>query len=382
MRIAYFSKTTLPSLAANSLQSMEVCSALVQLTHAVTFFVITEQDRNDDLDSERVFKFYNIADNFNIEKIKIPATKGSRFRYLWSTIVGSFLVAKVLVRRDFDIVLGRDLVSCWVAALLGFKTIYESHAPVWSSLVERLIFKVFVRSKNFLSLVVISHALKDAYKVRYPDLKNKLLVAPDGAEIPRRDTLEISLHGRSSKLNVGYVGHLYQGKGIEVIEKIAGDMPEVAFHIIGGDSENIRYWEKRITFGNVFFYGFISRKDLPPYYKLLDVCLLPNQNSVFGSGSETIKKPVDIGSFTSPLKLFEYMAYGKAIIASDLPVLREVLHEGIALLVDPRDFDGWKEAIRSLASEARRETLGKMAKQEFETKYTWVRRMERILENC
>ena len=78
--------------------------------------------------------------------------------------------------------------------------------------------------------------------------------------------------------------------------------------------------------------------------------------------------------------MFEYMAHGKAIVASDLPVLREVLHEGIALLVHPDCFDGWREAIRSLASEARRETLGRAAKQEFETKYTWTRRMERILD--
>ena len=380
MRIAYFSKTNLPSLAANSLQSIQVCSALDQLNYDVTFFVLTEQNNNHDIDSETIFRFYNVSNDFNVEQIKIPITKGSRLRYLWSVVVASFLVTKVLIRRDFDIVLGRDLVSCWVAALLGFKAIYESHAPVWYSLVERLIFKVFVRSENFLRLVVISHALKDAYKIRYPDLQNKILVAPDGAEIPRGDTSEILLRGRSSKLNVGYVGHLYEGKGIEVIEEIAGDMPEVAFHVIGGDPESIRYWTKRIKFDNVFFYGFVSRSYLPSYYRSLDVCLLPNQVRVLGSGSGTIKKPVNIGSFTSPLKMFEYMAHGKAIVASDLPVLREVLHEGIALLVHPDCFDGWREAIRSLASEARRETLGRAAKQEFETKYTWTRRMERILD--
>ena len=143
MRIAYFSKTNLPSAAANSLQSMQVCSAVVDLKHVVTFFVITEQDSNDNADMASVFKFYNIAGNFNIEQIKIPTTKESRFRYLWSVFVGFFLVARVLIRRDFDVVFGRDLVSCWVATLVGVKTIYESHAPVWFSLVERLIFKVF-----------------------------------------------------------------------------------------------------------------------------------------------------------------------------------------------------------------------------------------------
>jgi glycosyltransferase involved in cell wall biosynthesis len=267
--------------------------------------------------------------------------------------------------------------------LLGVKTVYESHAPVWVGLVERLIFQCFIRAKNFCRLVVISRALSDVYRERYPYLQNnKILVAPDGAEIGRGNVSRAPLRGVSSKLNVGYVGHLYEGKGIELIEKIAGDMPEVAFHIIGGDSESIRYWKKRISVENVFFYGFIPRSDLPSYYESLDVCLLPNQERVFGSGSGTIKKPVNIGSFTSPLKLFEYMAYGKAIVASDLPVLREVLHEGIAVLVDPKDFDGWKIAIRSLASRATRENLGRAAKEEWEIEYTWVRRMDKILRYC
>jgi len=380
LKIAYFSRTKIPDTTANSNQSMQVCQAITQLNFTVTFFVISEKDSNGDSDIETILNFYDISDRFDVERITIPATRGSRFRYLWSVLVASFSVAKVLVRRDFDFVLGRDLVSCWVATLLGVKTVYESHAPVWAGLLERLIFKLFLRAEKFDRLVVISHALSDAYKERYKGLRNKIIVAPDGAEIPRGDIPEISLGGISSKLNVGYVGHLYEGKGIEVIEEIASDMPEVAFHIIGGNSESIRYWKKRIKFDNVFFYGFVSRSNLPSYYESLDVCLLPNQDRVFGSGSGRIKKPVNIGSFTSPLKLFEYMAYGKAIVASDLPVLREVLHEGIALLVGPKDFDGWKEAIRSFASEARRESLGMAAKQEFETKYTWVRRMKRILE--
>jgi glycosyltransferase involved in cell wall biosynthesis len=380
MRIAYFSKTNLPSLAANSVQSMQVCSAIAQLNHVVTFFVISEQVCEKEFNLEEIFNFYDIDDKFRLKFINVPATRGSRLRYLWSSIVTFFKVAKVFWQGNFDLGFGRDLISCCVATLFGVKTIYESHAPVWAGLLERLIFKLFLRAEKFDRLVVISHALSDAYKERYKCLHNKILVAPDGAEIPRGDTLEISLCGTSSKLNVGYVGHLYEGKGIEVIEEIANDMPEVAFHIIGGNSESIKYWKKRIKFDNVFFYGFVSQSNLPAYYKSLDVCLLPNQDRVFGSGSGRIKKPVNIGSFTSPLKLFEYMAYGKAIVASDLPVLREVLHEGIALLVGPKDFDGWKEAIRSLASEARRETLGMAAKQELETKYTWVRRMERILE--
>ena len=382
MKIAYFSRTKIPDLSANSNQSMQVCSAIAELNYSVTFFVVTENNCKIEINFEEIFHFYDIDEKFKIKFINVPATRESRLCYLWSSVVTFFKVAKVLWQGNFDLVLGRDLISCSVATLVGVRTIYESHAPVWSGLLERLIFKLFIRAEKFYRLVVISHALSDAYKERYKGLGSKILVAPDGAAVADGSVRQMALQGASSKLNVGYVGHLYQGKGIEVIEKIADDMPDVTFHIIGGDAESIRYWKKRMRLDNVFFYGFIPRSDLSSYYGLLDVCLLPNQDRVFGSGSGSIKTPVDIGSFTSPLKLFEYMAYGKAIVASDLPVLREVLHEGIAVLVDPKDFEGWKVAIRSLASEAIRENLGRAAKQELEIQYTWVRRMERILEYC
>jgi len=83
----------------------------------------------------------------------------------------------------------------------------------------------------------------------------------------------------------------------------------------------------------------------------------------------------------SPLKIFEYMAAGKAMLCSDLPVLREVLiHEQTALLCDPENPEGWVRALKRLRDDVDlRKRLGKTARREFMAKYTWKTRAESIL---
>ena len=380
MNIAYFSKTRIPSGMANSIQSMKVCAAMAHLSHSVTFFIITEKNAKG-FSPDEIFDLYNIQKCFEIHEITIPETKGSRLRYIWSIAITISQVAKTLFRGKFDLVIGRDVCACWVATIFRVRTTYESHAPVWLGSLERFLFRLCIGSDYLTKLVVISDSLKKAYLDRYPRLDQKIQVAPDGAEILQGKIERATLQGHSARLNVGYVGNLYEGKGVEVIEAIASDMPEVDFHIIGGDSESIVIWKKRISCDNVFFYGFITQSELPAYYEALDVCLLPNQENVFGSGARSSRKPVNIGSFTSPLKLFEYMAHGKAIVASDLPVLREVLNDQLAILVRPRDFNGWKEAIRKFCSASKRKQLGAAARRELEAKYSWKTRMENIIES-
>jgi glycosyltransferase involved in cell wall biosynthesis len=82
----------------------------------------------------------------------------------------------------------------------------------------------------------------------------------------------------------------------------------------------------------------------------------------------------------SPLKIFEYMAAGRAIICSDLPVLREVLTDGeTARLCHPERLDEWRRAVEELreSPELRRE-LGKAAQRVLIERYTWTGRGSRI----
>ena len=127
---------------------------------------------------------------------------------------------------------------------------------------------------------------------------------------------------------------------------------------------------------NVILYGYVDNKDVGKWYSAFDIFLLPLKNNIIvGNGKK------DIGKWISPLKLFEAMAYGKAIISSDLPTLREVINDGQdALIVSAEKAKEWADALdRLVADPALRKKLGFSAKKKLENQYTWSKRAKEII---
>ena len=112
--------------------------------------------------------------------------------------------------------------------------------------------------------------------------------------------------------------------------------------------------------------------DLPLYQAACDVLLMPYQRRVAASSGG------DIALYLSPMKLFEYLACGRPIISSDLPVLQEVLNPQNAILVAPEDQNAWEKALRELkTSPGLGERLGGQARCDA-ARYTWEIRARRI----
>ncbi|HAV79018.1 MAG TPA: hypothetical protein DCX53_16835, partial [Anaerolineae bacterium] len=142
----------------------------------------------------------------------------------------------------------------------------------------------------------------------------------------------------------------------------------------GGKPDDVEAWKRRASSDNVTFTGFIPNQILPLYQSAADVLLMPYGRSIMGSSGTA-----DSASVASPMKMFEYMAAGRAIITADLPVIREVLNEKNAVFCEPDDVEGWRLGIEGLlADEPRRLTLGKQALQDVGG-YTWLARAEKIL---
>jgi len=88
----------------------------------------------------------------------------------------------------------------------------------------------------------------------------------------------------------------------------------------------------------------------------------------------------DIAEVINPMKMFEYMASGRAIASADLPVIREVLNEKNAVFCEPGNINEWKSVIESLLmDEKRRTALGAQARKDAE-RYTWTERARRLLD--
>src|SRR5690606_12359514 len=145
-------------------------------------------------------------------------------------------------------------------------------------------------------------------------------------------------------------------------------------HVLGGSAQDIAGWRMLQKSANVVWYGRSAPARVPAFLAACDVLLAP-----YGHGAKT-SSGNDTSRWMSPLKIFEYMASGKPMIVSDFPVLREVLTDDIAELVEPSNVDAWRAALARLDDEAARKRLGDAAREAFESRYTWAARARGVLE--
>ncbi|QIR06506.1 glycosyltransferase family 4 protein [Salinivibrio costicola] len=374
MKVVYISNAILPSKSANSIHIMKMCQALADNGHEVTLLAPNYKDKIEPNVSD-IFRFYGVRDNFILKKLSVPNIKGRLLLYISGILF-------FLIKNKFDYVYSRFIYGSIVASILRLENIYESHAPICvTNKIERWLFSKLIGMPSFKRLVVISGTLKRYYLEKYPNISKEIQVAHDGADPVSDFDQRAKLEGNPGGIKVGYIGHLYRGKGIEVIENICDKVPDdIEFHIVGGTAQDVEYWKSKCNSSNVFFYGFVPQKDVSSYINALDICLLPNQKVVrtFGSKGDIGS---NIGEYTSPLKLFDYMSHRKAIISSNHEVLCEVLNTNNCLLVGADDFDAWVLALERLREEGFRNRLAEQAFRDF-SKYSWKNRAKNILGNA
>ncbi|MGZ6347617.1 MAG: glycosyltransferase, partial [Anaerolineales bacterium] len=171
-------------------------------------------------------------------------------------------------------------------------------------------------------------------------------------------------------------GHLYAGRGAELFLALAAKFPSTSFVWVGGRPADVDYWKAQASqqaLANVTFTGFITNDRIPLYQAAADLLLMPYERTISGSsGGNT-------ADICSPMKMFEYLAAGRAIVTSDLPVLREVLDESTAVFCATGELRAWESALGVLlADEKRREALGQRARI-VARQYTWKERSKRAL---
>lgn len=372
MKIVYLSSSIIPARTANSVHVMKMCQSFARQGHKV---VLIAPDAKGEYESGvgDIFDYYGVSQCFIIKKLPFLHPRKNSYRYLLSTFIYCMFILLEIHREKPDLVYGRYLCGCYVSAKMKFRTIFESHSPVWNSRLEKFIFKRIIQCKYLDKIVVISKVLKDMYLSTGCFKSDKIQVAHDGAdEVPDFKALK-DWQGREGNLQVGYIGNLYAGRGIEIILRLAFLLKEVDFHVVGGTKKDLARFKESHDLPNVYFYGHVAHKEVYRYMNSCDVLLAGYQNkvSVWGGG--------DTSKFMSPIKIFEYMSSKKAIIASDLPVLHEVLNKKTAILVPPNDIKKWKSAICALKNSALRKELGEAAYNAFRANYTWDIRARNVI---
>jgi glycosyltransferase involved in cell wall biosynthesis len=378
INLLYISSSLIPSDTANSIQVMKMCSALSRKVKKVVLLSRSVTKINEKYPVQDICEYYDVKPNFSIFRLNWPDNKLGGVQY-------GIQVAKFLnqCNEKYDLVYGRSIYGLLAAVNLGIPLIYEVHTPpnnVFRHILETILFK----SKNLKKIVFISESLMRKYLSLFPYLTDRfdLIVAHDASDPLSPRAVDIDMIPRGNRKNVpqiGYVGHLHKGKGPLILIELAGVMQSMDFHIVGGGLDEVDF-KYRKSYPNLFFHGFVAPKLVDQYIHQFDILLLPAQEYVSAFGGKGRKKE-NISQWMSPLKLFEYMASQKPIIASRLPVLEEVLtHRVNALLVPPRDINAWKEAILEVSRDSELAVrISRNAYLDFNNQYTWDKRVEKIL---
>jgi glycosyltransferase involved in cell wall biosynthesis len=409
MKIAVITNSRIPSLTANSIQAMKVTQALMQLNHDVRMFAPAETDR---VPKETLLAHYGLRLAPDLEWLP---SNSSLKRF-------DFIVRAQRGAKRFN----AHLIYTWLpqSAVLGlwmgYPVILEMHADVAGRMGAwwlRQFWKARGRKRMTVTTQALRNALERSTNLKFPN--EAVLIAPNGVELEKYEGLPSPAEARH-QLNlpegptVGFTGHIYAGRGADLLFELAKQMPQVNFLWVGGTPELVDTWRGKLReagMRNVTMTGFVQHERITLYQAASDILLMPYSRTVEGSSGQ------DIAEVINPMKMFEYMAAGRAIVSADLASIREVLNERNAVFCEPtggrvgggspwpEHQDGryafqatrpsppyrevpvkedhiaeWKAAIESLlGDELRRRELGSQARKDVD-ELTWVNREERIIE--
>jgi glycosyltransferase involved in cell wall biosynthesis len=371
MRIAAITNSRIPSLTANSIQAMKVCEALVDLGHETRLFAPREGAPATAAALEA---------HYGLQRAPQIEWHGSSrpLRRL------DFVVRAQRASNRF----GAEMIYTWLpqSAAMGLwrkkPVVLEMHGDVGGSGGARWL-RLFWRLPGRKRMAVTTRALRSALEgsAGHAFPGEAVIVAPNGIDLVRYQDLPGPSEARrhldlEQKPTLGFSGHLYAGRGADLLFELARRMPELNFLWIGGTPESVKLWRARLRearMTNVTMTGFVENRRLPLYQAAADILVMPYGKSIKASSGQEIAEVIN------PMKMFEYMAAGRAIVTADLSVLHEVLSAEDAVFCAPGDADSWERALRSLLrDEGRRNALAARVRQQA-TAHTWLGRQRSIL---
>jgi glycosyltransferase involved in cell wall biosynthesis len=377
MKIICISASQVPATTANSIQVMKTCQALAQTGHEVRLLV--PRSGQPDATNEawpRLAQLYGLQTPFEIEWL--PASpRWRRWDFCWTAV-------RRVKRLGGQMVYAWPLQAAVFANLFGFPVILELHGPPEGRIGRRL-FGYYLRRGGKKRYLPITQALVDLLEsVYHRKFKpGEVVIAPNGVDLERYHNLPSPSEARAAlgleeNFSVGYTGHLYPGRGMVLLVELARRFPAIHFVWVGGRPQDVDGWKKQLSdekIGNITLTGFVENSRLPLYQAAMDVLLMPYERQISGSGGG------DSADYCSPMKMFEYMGCGRAIISSDLPVIREVLNNSNSVLCPPEDYQAWAQTLERLSIDrAKRDELGRSALHDVH-EFTWLRRAQKALAN-
>ena len=369
MKIYYLTGSQIPSMNANTINVLSMCFALSKYSKNLEFFFSSKQGTN----KENIKNIFGISLN---EKINLNFVNFDKYH----EILIFFKSLKSFIRDFFfskipDVIICRNIYGAFFYSFFLKKITYETHTIEQISM-RKFLQKKILNKKNVLT-VVITQALKNKLISNYKLNNTRIIILPD-ASFSNLKKNNFKNNYSKNIFKIGYFGHLYKGRGIDLIINLAKKLYRHKFYVVGGDTDSILNIKKKSLPSNLIVLGHQNFKKAKEIMANMDLLLCPYQKKVFLKDQKT-----STSSIMSPLKIFEYMSTKKPIICSNLNVLREVLRHNVnCYLANPSNISEWIKLIEKINKDKRlSNTLSIKAYLSFKHKYTWDIRVNKLLIN-
>jgi glycosyltransferase involved in cell wall biosynthesis len=379
LRLGFSCHDAFPSNGANTQQIFWTLSELARLDADVTLIVPALDERSGS-DRESIARHYGAHGDITPSSFTVRATGAgvpagslARGRFDWT-------VPRHLKSGAYDLVWTRDPVAAAACVRARLPTVFETFRPDFATRRRFAVWrKVCLHSRHLRGLVLHSRTAADAFVAAGVD-RARCLVAYNGFAPA---TMEPQLDRAAARARTGlppgvplvvYAGHATREKGMAQLVGTAAAIPEARFVIVGVDPASrqgtwIDAAARAAGATNITLRPFVRLADVAPYLYAADCLVIPPYDEP--------DRPHRRGML--PIKVFSYLAAGRAIVAPRLPDLEEVLTDGrTARLVPPLDVAATARAIGSLiGDEDQRERLERNARA-MALKYTWEARARKL----
>jgi len=365
-KITYIHTSPLNSKKANIIQVLSMCNAFIENAIDVTLMLPKSEFLSDTkLDNKINLKFYRVNN-------RLP----SFLKY-------NIAISKYLKNNSLEgLIFIRHYTLVFPLSKFKYKFIYESHNNnLFSNKVIDVLFKFhlkkLIKNDNFLLLFSISGELNKYWDKFFKNSTKKIDFYHDGISAQmfetflEKDAALLSLGiNKTMRKRIVYSGSIYNDRGIDSIVRLAKDFPMADFIVIGGPSSNIPKLESmasKLNIENIVFLGVIRHREIPLYLFSADVLLAFWSNKV-----KTI-------NYCSPLKVFEYMASGRLILAHAYPTIKEVLNDTNSILVNPNSYEKIKEGLHKALKINNSSVIAEKSRRDVFSNYTWTIRAKYVI---
>jgi glycosyltransferase involved in cell wall biosynthesis len=398
LRLIYLANARIPTEKAHGLQIVKMCEAFASQGLSVELLHPARHDPGPMGQVKDIWEYYGLQRNFSRKSFPCLDLQAALFyrriggtaAYLafWlQTLTYALALMPYLACQNADVYYTRDLALASLLSVVKrsqrLRIFYEAHTLPPSGLAQGLVAWV---ARRIGGVVVLTRGLKEAYESLAIPAK-AFVVAPDGVALNRfrlesgmeeaRRLLDLPLERKI----IGYVGRFHtmgMDKGLGLLVRAAGKLQkygvwDLALCFVGGPLEmatQYRVLAEEADLGNdsLILVDQVPMAQIPYYLQAFDICAMP------------FPWTEHFAYFASPIKLFEYMASGRPIVATDLPAIREILRDGDnAILVPPGDVEALAQGIQRVLQD--QDLAVRLARQAFldVQQYTWSKRAEKIM---